>query len=127
MHTEGRASSVRLEPKEPRTRAFIEPCFARKHWTPHKSPPGVYPQRVCETENSDGVAVRLAQRLEYVAVTVSSRDGLQIRDSPFADKIQFVMIALQQNGLAFRWISDRLQSHIGVAMVAVRQNRLALA
>ena len=58
---------------------------------------------------------------------VFSRDGLQIRESPFVDKIQFVMIARQQNGLAFRWVSDRLQSNIGVAMVAVRQNGLALA
>jgi hypothetical protein len=67
------------------------------------------------------------QSLAYVAVTVFSRDGLQIRDSPFVDKIQFVMIALQQNGLALRWVSERLQSNIGAALWAVRQNGLALA
>jgi hypothetical protein len=67
------------------------------------------------------------QRLEYVAVTVFERDGLQIRDSPFVDIIEFVLIALQQNGLALRWVSERLQSNLGVALWAVRQNGLALA
>ena len=65
--------------------------------------------------------------LAYVAVTVFERDGLQIRDSPFVDKIQFVMIALQQNGLALRWVSERLQSNLAAAHWAVRQNGLALA
>jgi hypothetical protein len=67
------------------------------------------------------------QRLEYVAVTVFERDGLQIRDSPFVDIIEFALIAVQQNGLALRWVSERLQSNLGVALWAVRQNGLALA
>ena len=60
-------------------------------------------------------------------MTVFERDGLQIRDSPFVDIIEFVLIALQQNGLALRWVSERLQSNLGVALWAVRQNGLALA
>jgi hypothetical protein len=65
--------------------------------------------------------------LTYVAVTVFERDGLQIRDSPFVDKIHIAMIALQQNGLALRWVSERLQSNLAASLWAVRQNGLALA
>ena len=60
-------------------------------------------------------------------MTVFERDGLQIRDSPFVDIIEFALIAVQQNGLALRWVSERLQSNLGVALWAVRQNGLALA
>ena len=60
-------------------------------------------------------------------MTVFERDGLQIRDSPFVDKIQFVMIALQQNGLALRWVSERLQTNLVVMIRAVAQNGMALA
>jgi hypothetical protein len=67
------------------------------------------------------------QRLEYVARVVFSRDGLQIRESPFVDDKSLVLIAVKQNGLALRWVSDQLQFDLDVAMVAVRQNGLALA
>ncbi len=67
------------------------------------------------------------QHLEYVARVVFSRNGLQIRESPFVNTKSFALIAVRQNGLALRWVSDRLQSDVDVAMVAVQQNWLALA
>ena len=65
--------------------------------------------------------------MEFVAEVVFSHDGLQIRNSPLVDQKPFALIAVRQNGLALRWVSDRLQSDVDVAMVAVQQNGLVLA
>ena len=58
---------------------------------------------------------------------VFSHDGLQIRNSPFVDNKQFVLIAVQQDGIALKYVSSRLQADLDVVLRAVNQNGLAIA
>ncbi len=62
-----------------------------------------------------------------MARVVFSHDGLQIRGSIFVDNKQFALIAVQQNDLALKYVSSRLQADMDVATKAVQQNGLALA
>ena len=67
------------------------------------------------------------QSLDYVARVTFFHKGLQIRNSPFVDNRQFALIAVRQNGLALKYVSDRLRADDGVVLQALQQNGLALA
>lgn len=67
------------------------------------------------------------RRLRYVARAVFSRDGRQIRDSRFIRDKEMALIAVQQNGMALKWLHEDLRKDSVILMAAVRQNGLALA
>jgi hypothetical protein len=73
------------------------------------------------------ISAKHIQRLPYVARETFSRCGLQIKNSVWIDNKDFVMLAVCNNGLALRHVSDRLRRDVDVQMAAVRQNGFALA
>ena len=62
-----------------------------------------------------------------VAAAAYARDGLQIRGSTHNDDPDLASIAVQQNGIALRWLTARMRKHPQIVELAVRQNGLALA
>ena len=64
----------------------------------------------------------------YVARIVFAHDGRQIKHSRlFQDQREMALLAVGQNGLALKYISERLRCDPDTVMAAVHQNGLALA
>ena len=81
-------------------------------------------------ENYPKLYCKAAKHIQYrreVAKTAFCRSGMQIKDSIWNDDKELALLAVKQNGLALKYVSDRLCNDKEVQKAAVQQNGLALA